>query len=496
MGKISDSLSETGLSREGLFPVQRLCLNVEERFKSNSFDEHEPTELQAILQSQISICEDALELFGVIYTLEILLNTFCQGRTINESKIDSIASETPAAHDVDIIYFDYVTTLDILYSWAVFCINVATVREETRIKSFSVSEGEQLRIDEDSVIIGDIALCSLLRSIQTCLGRHFDNVSIMEEYMRSSDYDGCIGIDNPNSILERPTISSSVECAVHTIRELNCNHGVSAVSESLEIVDISATATGNENKKKGRRNFMMKFESSGGHDVAKLKRTLRSLLSLSLVIRGSGERIEISVEEFLCASEHETLTSIRLTTSHTQEQTQTADTDTDTFSISLSPSFSICDIVSDLYLDIRGDKRDNRERKERGARNEDENDFKFIAISLNARETAGEIIEFTEHCLSQFSQKNIYKNEKKMKNVDRDISVGKEPLLVISDRDKSCYEDEENITMTIISLCRLWNTWQEGEWNDRMSVHALLSFFNHLESKMKSKSKSKSSTGQ
>ena len=490
MRKISAIVSETGLSREGVLPVQKFCLDVEERCKNNSCDKHEPVQLRAILQSELLTCEDAFDLFKVIYTLEIFLSAFCQGRSLKESnqidciqfEIDNRVSETPVAHNVNPIYFDYVATLDIIYSWVVFCINVATVREETKIKSFSISEGEQLRIDKDSVIIGDITLCSLLRSVQICLARYYRNVAVIEN-MRNSDHDGCGGNDDSDDVLRRTTSSGTADYAVHPIRESDYDHSTSTISENLGIMEISTADTGNVNKKKSMRNFTTKFESSEGHDMAKLKRTLQSLLSFCMVVRGSGEKIRMSVEELLSDSEHETLISIRLATAHTQTFKQ--DAATIPFSISISPSFFMSDIVSDLKLEIGSGKIDSEEKKKAKSEDENENDFKFIAISSQAQKVAGQIIEFIEYRISQCSQKNIHRNEKKTKNGHCDISVGKEPTAVSDVLPKSCYENEEIVTMTVISLCRLWSTWREGEWNDRLSVHGLLSFFNHMESKLK-----------
>ena len=180
--EISRNITAAGLSLKTERTIIEFCEDATKRHEDDASNELELTfsKLGEVFQSDLTQCEGTSDMFELVFTAEILTNIFVSEEEKKQEEERDFRKFIPSELPVDISRiditertesgkkmpdFDHLIAVNVLCSWAILTLKHSLEKEERRTTCFKVWEGEELVRERDSVIIGDMVLGSILRSI-------------------------------------------------------------------------------------------------------------------------------------------------------------------------------------------------------------------------------------------------------------------------------------------------------------------------------------------
>ena len=125
--------------------------------------------------------ERGVDIFKGQCDLRAMIKDYMGNSPVGITPTTTTSSGTTKMNDV----VDFIPTLNILNSWALFVVKNSLEKEDCRDKNFD-PKGEELKADLDGAVIADLALCCVLRGISLLLGMMAEDSSHADG---NSDYD-------------------------------------------------------------------------------------------------------------------------------------------------------------------------------------------------------------------------------------------------------------------------------------------------------------------
>jgi hypothetical protein len=354
--------------------------------------------------------------------------------------------------------FDYLIAVNVLCSWAILTLKHSLEKEERRTTCFKVWEGEELVRERDSVILGDMVIGSLLRSIFRFLiffgdctaeddreidtGIEEERQEVADRGEREGEKGGGIGAG-----VEGGARGEGGEDDDDKNVNMKSSDGVSCDTLTNEIANIkiiNVSRNNDNNDHDYKQNGMINYKNDNKNnkinntskDTKKIENILQPLLCLCFAIQGSGDILQFTGAELLSPTPHENLLKIRNFLSESKiektviekknenyEEKQENDNNNNEEDISRNENqnevFLFPDLISDLNLTIFKQEKENKKPKKTNkingnVKDEDtEKEFKQISISFISIELASKILKIIELLTSE---KHTIDGDEKIEN--------------------------------------------------------------------------------
>ena len=390
--EISQNITAAGLSIKTERTIIEFCEDATKRYindASNGSEGFTFSKLGEAFQSDLTQCEGTSDMFELVFTAEILTSIFIKEEENKQAVERDIRTKKTSELSFDISRitimertengkkmpdFDYLIAVNVLCSWAILTLKHSLEKEERRTTCFKVWEGEELVRERDSVIVGDLVLGSILRSIlrflrffKDCVADTNDKELELEgegerdgagmggrgertgegggregggredggrnENMRRSERitsDGPTGARGKiivinNSDDNNNNSNDNIDNNSNSINDSNNSNSNNVNSNKNNIGDnsndniinydndnkLNAMIHNNKNIKNKNTKTNTKTNKNDYKNIKKIENILQPLLCLCLAIQGSGDTLRFSGIELLSPTPHENLLKIR-----------------------------------------------------------------------------------------------------------------------------------------------------------------------------------------